>query len=121
MAIALIVAPLLPGKREEYRQFIAEISGPRRAEWDDLQRRLNVERELIWEQRLPGLDLAVLCIDGPTIEEVIEYMSTSERPFDVWFANQIEDLQGFLSEMPEGMELPELIVEWHDADPATAG
>ena len=44
----LIVAPILPGKREEWRRMMREVTGPRYEEWADHHMRMGVSREVVW-------------------------------------------------------------------------
>ena len=56
--------PVLPGKAEAARRFVAEVLGPRRSDWDDLQRRQGVTRERYFLQTAPGGDLMIVTGEG---------------------------------------------------------
>jgi hypothetical protein len=55
----LFAAPIPPGKTDAVRRFIAETLGPRKAEYDDLQRRSGVTEEAYWLQVDPAADDAI--------------------------------------------------------------
>ena len=63
----LIVAPILPGKLEAWRQMMREVTGPRYEDWADHHKRMGVSREVVWEQRFPDMDIAIVSIDGVRI------------------------------------------------------
>ena len=105
----LIVAPILPGKREAWRRMMQEVTGPRYAEWADHHRRIGVTREVVWEQRLPGLDLAIVAIDGVDPEDILDKMTESDNPFDIWFRDTIISVTGYLKTAPEDVPPPTLV------------
>ncbi len=110
--VSLISVPVPDGKLDEWKAFLAELEGERRAEWDDHQRRLNVIREHIWHQRLAGVDVIILCIEGAAFDEVAEVLDHSSHPFDRWFHDRLEAIFGFVTEYPPGTTEPELIAVW---------
>ena len=105
----LIVAPILPGKRDEWREMMREVTGPRYAEWADLHRRAGATRELVWEQRLPGLDLAIIFIEGTDPDKIVEKIWASDDPFAIWIRERIIDVTGYFETPPEGISDPELV------------
>ena len=105
----LIVAPILPGKREEWRRMMREVTGPRYEEWADHHRRMGVAREVVWEQRLPGMDLAIVAIDGVDPEEILDKMTASDNPFDIWFRDTIISVTGYLEDAPAEVPAPTLV------------
>ncbi|MCY4370303.1 MAG: hypothetical protein OXF41_13045 [bacterium] len=105
----LIVAPILPGKREEWRRMMREVTGPRYEEWADHHMRMGVSREVVWEQRLPVLDLAVVAIDGDDPQDILGKMTVSDKPFDVWFRDTIISVTGYLENAPEEIPAPTLV------------
>ena len=105
----LIVAPILPGKLEAWRRMMREVTGPRYAEWADHHRRMGVAREVVWEQRLPGMDLAIVAIDGVDPGAILDKMTASDHPFDVWFRDTIISVTGYLETAPDELPPPVLV------------
>ncbi len=105
----VIVAPILPGMRESWREMIREVTGPRYEEWADHHRRMGVTREVIWEQRFDGMDVAIVSIDGVDPDEILDKMSNSENPFDIWFRDRIIKVTGYLEDQPSELPAPELV------------
>ena len=102
--------PVLPGKAETARQFVGEVLGPRKPEWDDLQHRQGVTRESYFLQSSPEGDLMIVTGEG-TFTPPNQFLDPDHIPFDRWFLDQIQDNTGInLLEMSD--ELPEFLGEW---------
>jgi len=109
MAYALAM-PILPGKTEALRRFTQEVLGPRKREWDDLQRRQGVTHERYYLQASPEGDLLLVTGEG-AFTPLSEVLDVAGNPFDRWFVDQMQDVTGMnLLAMDE--ELPELLGEW---------
>jgi len=102
--------PVLPGKTEATRQFVEEVLGPRKSDWDDLQRRQGVTRESYFLQSSPDGDLVIVTGEG-TFSAPSQFLDPDRIPFDRWFIDQVQENTGInLLELPD--ELPELLGEW---------
>ena len=112
----LIVAPILPGKREAWRQMMREITGPRYEEWADHHRRMGVSREVVWEQRFPEMDIAIVAIDGVDPQDILDKMTVSDNPFDIWFRDTIISVTGYLETAPDELPPPTLVGKF-EAEP----
>ena len=110
----LIVAPILPEKRRVWLDMMSEITGPRYEEWADHHRRMGVKRELVWEQRFPGMDVAIVAIDGTDPDQILDKMAASDNPFDVWFRQAIISATGYLEEHPDDLPPPTLVGKFED-------
>lgn len=102
--------PVLPGKAEAARRFVAEVLGPRRGDWDDLQRRQGVTRESYFLQTAPEGDLLIVTGEG-TFAPVSQWLDPEGIPFDRWFAEQVREVTG-LDVRDLGDELPEHLGDW---------
>ena len=105
----LIVAPILPGKLEAWRQMMREVTGPRYEDWADHHKRMGVSREVVWEQRFPDMDIAIVSIDGVEPQHILEKMTASDHPFDIWFRDTIISVTGYLETAPDGLPPPTLV------------
>ena len=114
----LIVAPILPGRLEGWRDMMREITGPRYDEWADHHRRMGVTREVVWEQQFPGMDVAIVCIDGADPDLILDKMAASDHPFDIWFRDTIIDVTGYLETAPEELPPPTLMGKFEDGPAA---
>ena len=102
--------PILSGKTQAARGFIQEVLGPRKREYDDLQRRQGVTGERYYLQSSPEGDLIIVTGEG-TFTPPSQFLDVAGNPFDRWFIEQIQDFTGInMLELPE--EMPELVGEW---------
>ena len=102
--------PILPGKTDGARRFIQEVLGPRKRDWDDLQRRQGVTRESYYLQSNPEGDQMVVTGEG-TFTPLSQFLDVEGNPFDRWFIEQVQDFTGInMLELPD--EMPELLGEW---------
>jgi hypothetical protein len=113
MALYAFVTPVLPGKVDEWRQLVAELTGPRRKEYEESRRRAGLRKELVWDQTTPMGDFAVVIFDTDDFEGAFRYFATSKAPIDVWFSEKImKGIHGvdLSAGMPGG--LPKPILQW---------
>ena len=68
MAVFNVMFPILPGKEDAARAWIEEFSGPRRAGFDELQRRSEIERETLTLLKTPMGSFLLVWVSTP-IEE----------------------------------------------------
>ncbi len=102
--------PILSGKTQAARGFIQEVLGPRKREYDDLQRRQGVTGERYYLQASPEGDLIIVTGEG-AFTPLSQVLDVAGNPFDRWFIDQIQDFTGVnMLELPE--EMPELVGEW---------
>ena len=102
--------PILSGKTQAARDFIQEVLGPRKREYDDLQRRQGVTGERYFLQASPEGDLIIVTGEG-AFNPLSQVLDVAGNPFDRWFIDQIQDFTGInMLELPE--EMPELVGEW---------
>jgi hypothetical protein len=102
--------PILPGKTEAMRRFIQEVLGPRKRDWDDLQRRQGVTRESYYLQSSPEGDLVIVTGEG-TFAPLSQVLNVEGNPFDRWFIEQVQDVTG-INVLDLGDEMPEQLGEW---------
>lgn len=102
--------PVLPGKAEASRRFVAEVLGPRRSDWNDLQRRQGVTQESYYLQHDPDGDLFIVAGEG-SFTPIPEWLDPQGIPFDRWFTDQIREITG-LDVRELGDEMPERLGDW---------
>ena len=72
MGTVAFAAPLLPGKTDGWRQFIAELKGPRSPEFAGFNARCHgLTRHAVWLQQTPMGDLVAVIHEGPGAEELL--------------------------------------------------
>lgn len=106
MGTVAFAAPLLPGKTDAWRAWMAELNGARAAEFADFNARHGLTRHAAWLQQTPMGDLVVVIHEGPGAEQVMPTVAASEREFDGWLRDTVRELHGFdMSSAPPPPEL----------------
>lgn len=93
MAYAL-AARIPSGKTEAVRRLFAESLGPRKAEYEDLQRRSGITEEAYWLQTDPEGDLLIV-VSNRDQEAFMEIMANPQTDFDRWFRDQMQEVFAF--------------------------
>ena len=102
MTEAVMVLPILPGKRPVLDAFAAAILSPRLAEYEESQ--ISVIRESWFVQATPMGEMLVVYFEAPDIEAVLSGLAESDEPFDVWFRAQALEITGVdLAVLPPGI------------------
>ena len=88
-----MAVPIKPGKVETWKAWCAELTGSRKAEFDELNERLGLTTHAAFHQANPdGSDLAVVVLDGPGASDFLPKLVASDNEFDVWFRSSIGDI-----------------------------
>jgi hypothetical protein len=91
---AAIAIPIRAGQTEAWQQALAELTGPRYAEYDSSRRRMGLTSQTTFLQRTPRGDLALIHLTGPDIYATFDTMANSEDPWDVRWRALTQDLHG---------------------------
>ena len=94
-AIAMAV-PIVPGKEDAWAEFASQVSGTRKAEFDDFNTRHGITDHRAWLQKNPdGSSLVIVVAEGPGAETFMGEFSTSDNEFDKWFTEKVAGAHGF--------------------------
>ena len=96
-----LAARIPPGKTEAVRRLFAECLGPRRAEYDDLQRRAGLTEESYWLQTDPEGDLFIV-VSNRDQAAFMEIMANPQTDFERWIRDQLQDAFAFDLQAPPG-------------------
>jgi len=120
--------PIAPGKVEAWRRFCQELGGARRQTYEASRRRLGITRERLALVETPFGSAAVTTMDAGDVGQALGEIMTSDLPFDRWYRERIQELQGvdqasydLLSERPGLSEDQELLFEWTSDPVSLAG
>jgi hypothetical protein len=94
MALMAITVPILPGKTEQWRRFIEELNGPRRADFSASRQRLGV-RERAFLQSLPQGDVVIVMLEGDDPEGAFRRYGQGNDEFTRWFVQQVKEIHDF--------------------------
>src|SRR5215218_7313502 len=109
MAYAFAV-PIPAGKTDAMRRLFAESLGPRKREYDDLQRRAGITEESYWLQHDPEGDVLVV-VSNSDQTDFMAIMANPQTDFDRWFRDQLREIFGSDPAEPAG-ERNELLGSW---------
>lgn len=104
--------PIRPGQTESCRGMFAELAGPRRAEYEDMQRRTGVTEEAYWLQTTPQGDSLIMTSNSDQ-RDFAALMAAPQTDFDRWFRDRISMIFGFdPAAMAQSGPPPELLMDW---------
>ncbi len=115
MAAYAFMLPILPGQEAAERRYIADIEGPRRAEYEATWRQLGVRAERFWHQVTPQGTVEIVYLEFDNQDRLFGELATSDDPFIVWFREQVLAIHGVDLTQPLSGPPNELLYEWHDA------
>jgi hypothetical protein len=92
--MGLVVMPIVDGKLEDWKAWAAELQGPRRADFDDLNRRHGLTRHDSWLAETPVGPMAVVLHEGPGADEFVPNLMASDNEVDVWFMESVAEFHG---------------------------
>lgn len=110
MALMATVFPILPGKTEEWRAFVAELTGPRSADFAESRRRAGV-RERTFLQSTPMGDMVIVTLEGDDPAGAFQKMIQQDDVFSRWFLEQVKNAHGVDLTQPLPGPLPELVAD----------
>ena len=94
--------PLLPGKREEFEAFVAEVRY-RRDEMSSFYKTYGIIRESWHLQKTPAGDMVICCTDLEDLPVAAPQYAQSQAPFETWFKGKVLELCGVdPNKQPEG-------------------
>lgn len=90
-----LAVPIAPGKLEAWEAWVAELNGPRKAEFDDMNQRMGLTGHRAWLQQTPdGHHLVIAVHDGPGGDSFMGKLMTSDNEFDAWFRSTVAEVHG---------------------------
>jgi len=110
MTLGAAAFPILPGKTDDWRRFIAELNGSRRAEYVANRKALGVhERSFL--QPTPMGDMVVITLEGDDPAGVFTKFAAMTDPFSTWFLAQVKEVHGFDLRDAAAGPMPALVVD----------
>jgi hypothetical protein len=111
METSLVALPILPGKTEELKQFVKEVWGARKKEYEASRQRQGITREYVHIQSTPRGDILVIFREANDLGQMHQAAITSKDPFDLWFQQQLFACHGAYLTEP-GALMSEALLEW---------
>jgi hypothetical protein len=94
MPLFAFVAPIEPNKTTEFRQFIADLNGPRKEEYETSRKNAGFHQEAMFLQKTTKGDMVVLVQDAPNQEVALDALRNMTDSFHHWYFQQLKDLNG---------------------------
>jgi hypothetical protein len=94
MPAMTFVAPLLPGKEEEWRRFVQEVVEERLPEYEQLRQLLGIRNESVWLARTKMGETVIAYLEVEAPEWMAPALASSEAPFDVWVKERLLEFHG---------------------------
>ena len=110
MPMMAVAFPILPGKTAEWRAFMEEINGPRRAEFLESRRRAGV-RERTFLQPTPMGDLVIVTLEGDDPGHSFGQMMSAGDAFTTWFIERATAVHGIDVSAPMPGPPPEQVID----------
>ncbi len=112
MALLAFVAPIIPGKLDQWRMFTSELHGGRLRDFTASRRQLGIH-ERTFLQSTPQGDFVIVTIEGDNPASALKRFGASNDEFTRWFIQQVKEIHGFDLGQPDAMAVPELVLDSH--------
>ena len=110
MAMLAVAFPIPAGKTEQWKRFMGELTGARKAEFAASRRSLGV-RERTFLQHTPQGDLALITLEGDDPEMAFAEFGKRTDPFTVWFKQQVKEIHGMDLSAPPPGPMPQQMID----------
>jgi hypothetical protein len=110
MALMAVAFPILPDKIDEWHAFIAELNGPRHADFVASRKRAGVQ-ERTFLQATPMGDLTIVTLEGDNPSASFGQMMSAQDEFTTWFLGKVKGLHGVDLTVPMTEAPSKLVVD----------
>lgn len=110
MALQAVAFPIAPGKTDDWRKFIGDLKGARRADYV-ASRKASGVHERAFLQSTPMGDLVIVTLEGDSPGEAFGKFVTSSDPFARWFVERVNDIHGIDIAQAASGPMPQLVVD----------
>jgi len=111
MAVAF---PILPGKTPEWRAWMEELNGPRRAEFEASRRDAHVH-ERTFLQPTPMGDFVIVTLEGDDPGQAFGQLMGAKDAFTTWFIGRAKAIHGLDPSAVSSAPPPELVIDTEQA------
>ena len=104
-----IVVPITAGKTDDARDFMRELEGKRKPDYDRSERRIGITKEVWFLAHTPAADQFVVYMESGDFGRAVSLFSASQDEFDLWFKRRLADSTGLDLNTPPPGPFPELL------------
>ena len=119
MPLMAVAFPILPGKTQEWRAWMADLNGPRHDEFKASRDAAGI-RERTFLQPTPMGDLVIVTIEGDDPGRAFGTLMAAKDPFTTWFIERAIAVHGVDPSAVTTGPLSELVVD-SEPTPVLAG
>jgi hypothetical protein len=94
MPLFAFVAPIEPNKTAEFRQFIADLNGSRKGEYETSRKNAGFSQEAMFLQKTTKGDMVVLVQDAPNQQVALDALRNMTDSFNHWYFQRLKDING---------------------------
>jgi hypothetical protein len=94
MALYAFVAPIQPNKTEEFRQFVADLKGPKRTEYAASREKAGLDRETIFLQDTAKGPMVLVIQEAENQSQALASLRGMQDTFHNWYFQKLKDLYG---------------------------
>jgi hypothetical protein len=104
-----LVVPVRDGMADDARRFMSQLEHERKAEYEQSERRIGIDKEAWFLASIPSGDALVAYMESPDFGRALGMFSQSRDEFDMWFKRRLADSTGLDLNNPPAGGLPELL------------
>ena len=105
--MGVILAPIQAGKLDTWKKWVAELTGPRKVEWADFNKRYALTTHDAWLAETPTGPAVIAIHGGPGSDTFMQKLGKSTNAFDKWFAGKIKEIHGMDVSAPPPGPMPQ--------------
>ena len=107
--MSVILAPIVEGKLQAWKDWAGELSGPRSQELKDFNTRYGLTRHAAWLAETPAGPMVIALHQGPGADDLMQKLAASD--VDRGFKDKLKEIHGMDVTQPPPGPLPELYVD----------
>lgn len=97
-----ISIPVVKGKEGELKDFLNDLNGKYKSDFEDSRKRLGV-RERAFHQVTPMGEMVIVTLEGDDPSAAFAGFASADDEFTKWFTAKVKEIHGFdLSQPPQG-------------------
>ena len=109
--MGVVLAPILEGKLETWKAWVAELEGSQKEALAEFNRRYGLTRHAAWLTETPGGPAVIALHEGPGSDEFMPKLGPSQIAFDISFKERLKEIHGLDVTQPPPGPMPELYLD----------
>jgi hypothetical protein len=110
MALLAIAFPIPANKLAQWKTFVGQLAGAKKADFDASRKKLKV-RERTFHQPTPQGDFVIVTLEGDDPAGAFARFGQGSDAFTTWFKAQVMEIHGVDFNKPPPGPLPKLVVD----------